>query len=125
MPRESEKRYRRLLLVEVRDGVWDLDVRPGELYWNDCLFEMLGLSRSQFTPTFKGFSESVHLEDRQQSIASPTALVARRESDAIEYNVALRTEFRVRGSTGEQDRALIRIMGLMIDVTGCTLVKGL
>lgn len=43
MPRESEKRYRRRLLVEVRDGVWDLDVCPGELYWTDCLFEMLGL----------------------------------------------------------------------------------
>lgn len=109
----------------MRDGVWDLDVRPGELYWNDCLFEMLGLSRSQFTLTSKGFPESVQPEDRQQGIASPTALVARRESDAIEHNVALGTEIQVRGSAGEQDRALIRIVGLMIDVTGCTLVKGL
>jgi hypothetical protein len=45
MARESEKRYRRRL-EEVRHGVRDLDVSTGELYWNDCLFEMLGLSRS-------------------------------------------------------------------------------
>jgi hypothetical protein len=32
MARESEKRYRRRLLEEVRDGVRDLEVSTGELY---------------------------------------------------------------------------------------------
>lgn len=44
----------RLMITASRDGIWEWDLRTNEVYWNDRLYEMLGLEKQQ---------QSLRLED--------------------------------------------------------------
>jgi PAS domain S-box-containing protein len=90
--RESEECYS-LVVEGSNDGIFDWDVRTGELYWNDRLYEMLGLSRSEVSPTFELFGELLHPEDRQRVL---DAISAHLEQGA-DYN----EEFRLQHSSGD------------------------
>jgi PAS domain S-box-containing protein len=119
--RESEERYS-LVVEGSSDGIFDWDIRTGELYWNDRLFEMLGLARSEVSPTFDLFAELLHPQDRQRTL------------DAIdthlERGVDFGEEFRLRRSTGDyvycvgrgtaqrdENGTPVRMAGAVTDIT--------
>src|SRR5215216_2133640 len=118
---ESEERY--ALVVEgSNDGIFDWDLRTGELYWNDRLFEMLGLSRSEVSPSFELFAELLHPDDRQRAMDAVNAHLERGEN----YD----EEFRIRDTSGgyrhcigrgkaqrEEDGTPYRMAGSVIDIT--------
>jgi PAS domain S-box-containing protein len=90
--RESEERYS-LVVEGSNDGIFDWDIRTGNLYWNDRLYEMLSLSRSGFCSSFELFVELLHPEDRQRVLDAIAA--------HIERGVKYSEEFRLRNSSGD------------------------
>jgi PAS domain S-box-containing protein len=60
----SEERLR-LALDAGRMGVWDWNIRTGDLKWSDSLEPLHGLAPGTFRGTFDHFQELIHLEDRE------------------------------------------------------------
>jgi PAS domain S-box-containing protein len=90
--RESEERYS-LVVQGSNDGIFDWDIPTGELYWNDRLYEMLALPRSEVSPTFELFVELLHPDDRQRVLGAITA--------HLERGVKYSEDFRLRRSSGD------------------------
>lgn len=89
---ESEERYS-LVVEGSNDGIFDWNIRTGDLYWNDRMYEMFGLSRLEVTPSFDFFIELLHPEDRQR--------VQDAVSSHLEHGYEYNQEFRMRHSSGE------------------------
>jgi PAS domain S-box-containing protein len=47
-------------------GVWDWDIRHGQLIWSDELYRIYGVSPSEYTPSYEGYMMRVHPEDRDR-----------------------------------------------------------
>ena len=119
--RESEERYS-LVVEGSNDGIFDWDIRTGELYWNDRIYEMLGLSHSEISPIFDLFVERLHPEDRQRVLNAISAHLER----GVQYS----EEFRLRRSSGgyvycigrgmaqrDENGVPVRMAGAVTDVT--------
>ena len=119
--RESEERYG-LVAEGANDGIWDWDLRADDVYWNDRLFEMLGLSPAEFTPTFDAFVGLSHPEDRDAVREGLSSYVERGEERVLEFRVwhaddQYRT-FQTRGKIQRDGRGeTIRIAGFVRDIT--------
>lgn len=89
---ESEERYR-LVLHGSNDGIWDWNLVSGNIYWNERLYEMLGLSPENFAPTSDRFFALVHPDD----MASIDRLLKAHFADpSVKYEI----QYRVRHSDG-------------------------
>ncbi len=119
--KESEERYR-LVLEGVNDGIWDWDLTKDEVYWNDRLLEMIGLSRSQFGSTIEALYTRLHPEDKDGIIRAITAHL----HEKIDYNVEFRLlhssgAYRYCTSQGKAQRnsqgKAVRMAGMISDIT--------
>ncbi|HWI79084.1 MAG TPA: PAS domain-containing protein, partial [Ramlibacter sp.] len=70
-----------------RVGNWELDLRTGTLWWSDEVYELFGIAREHFHPTFNEFAQLVHPDDR--ALLKPARDSALRDGKVIEV------EFRV------------------------------
>ena len=119
--KESEERYR-LVLEGVNDGIWDWDLSKNEVYWNDRLLEIIGLSRKQFGRTMEALYNRLHPDDKEGIVA---AIAAHLEQE-IDYNVEFRLlhsngVYRYCTSQGKAQRnskgKALRMAGMISDIT--------
>ena len=118
---ESRERYR-LVLQASNDGIFDRNLNTGEMYWNERLFEIFGLSSSEVTPSFDLLLELMHPEDRPRVMEALAVHIERGEVYTEEYrarrpNGEYRTCF-VRGEAmRDEEGKPIRIAGVVRDIT--------
>jgi PAS domain S-box-containing protein len=67
---EQALREQRTLLAEAQSlaglGCWEWDPASGRLHWSEELYRIYGLQPGVFQPTFEGFLERVHPQDRER-----------------------------------------------------------
>lgn len=119
--RDSEERLR-LALEAGHMGVWDWNVRTGDINWSDTLEPLHGLAPGTFAGTFEAFQELIHPDDR--------AMVTEAIQHAVQQGTAYDVEFRniwpngsmhwisgkglvFAGSDGQPER----MVGIGMDVT--------
>ena len=97
--RESEERYR-LVLEGSNDGIWDWDINTHEIYCNDRLYEITGLSADEVRPSYDLFCTLLHPEDRFR--------ISQAVADHLQDNVELDVEFRLLHTSGEYRHCIAR-----------------
>ena len=119
--KESEERYR-LVLEGVNDGIWDWDLIENDVYWNDRLLEIIGLSRDQFGCTMDALYSRLHPDDKDGIIRA----IASHLDREIDYNVEFRLlhssgAYRYCTSQGKAQRnsqgQAVRMAGMISDIT--------
>ncbi len=119
--RSSEERLR-LALDAGRMGVWDWNIRTGDLKWSDSLEPLHGLAPGTFGGTMEHFQELIHPDDREMV---STAIRQALESCG-EYYIELRNRRPNGGihwiaSSGKvfhgDDGLPLRMVGIGLDVT--------
>jgi PAS domain S-box-containing protein len=118
---ESETRYRFVVDEAAKDGVFDWDLVTGQLYWNDRMLDIVGITREQFDPLHA--HELFHPDDVAAMDAAKDAHFAGRAP-------LFEVEHRMRHSGGgyrtvlTRGRALrspqgtpVRMVGIVTDLT--------
>ena len=118
---QSQERYD-LAVQGSNAGIWDWNIRNGEMHWSNLFRQMLGIRNKRFKPSFALLEARIHAEDRDDVIAILQAHLER----GFEFNV----EFRMRKESGSylwihmrgqaiwnEAREPVRMTGSAYDVT--------
>lgn len=118
---ESEERYR-LVLEGSNDGIWDWYICHNQVFCNDRLFEIIGISREELGTAYDAFYRLIHPDDRRR--------VLHAIRDHMEQSTPFDVEFRLwnvsgtyryctsRGKAQRDERGnLFRMSGIVSDIT--------
>ena len=84
--RVSEERLR-MALTACEVGIWDWDMRTGEVYWSEQVEALFGLAAGSFTGTYAACIDAMYLEDRGTVMASITQSLSNQTSVNIRHRV--------------------------------------
>jgi PAS domain S-box-containing protein len=119
--RKSEQRLNHAQQI-ANVGSWEWDVQGGALWWSEQVYRQMGEQPGRFTPTYDGFLQHVHPEDR----AAFDAAVQRALAETAPYEGEFRIvrpdgSVRVLHSRGEvqpgPDGRPRSMMGVCLDIT--------
>ena len=121
--RNSEERFS-LAMRGANDGLWDWDVRTGEVYYSPRWKGMLGYAEDEIEPAFSAWERLVHPEDKPAAMRGVEAFLSG-EVDKFEiefrmchrdghYVTVLSRAFGVREAPGDP---IVRIVGTHVDIT--------
>src|SRR5882762_10466665 len=123
---EQALREQRTLLAEAQNlaglGCWEWDAASGRVTWSDELYRIYGVERERFTPSYEGYLERVHPDDREQTRSTlARALMDERGFSFDERIVRPDGEVRYLRSRGdvvrdEKGRSL-KMLGACLDIT--------
>lgn len=97
--RDSEERYR-LVLEGSNDGIWDWDLATHDIYCNDRLYEIAGLSSTHVKASYDLFCQLLHPQDRLK--------VSQAVAAHLQDNVELEVEFRLLHTSGDYRYCIAR-----------------
>lgn len=76
-----------------RCGLWDWDLKRGQIYWSQSMYELLGLPAEKNCVSFDQLNAMIHPDDGDLSVFAHLALTAK--IPAIDH------EFRIRHANGD------------------------
>ena len=120
---ESEERLS-YALQATNDGVWDRNLKSGQLYLNDNYYKILGYNPGEIAIAQKGFEEFLHPEDKEGVLQKIQECI---EGKTKDYNIEFRMKTKSgnwkwilgrgkvvsRNSTGKA----LRFLGTHVDIT--------
>jgi PAS domain S-box-containing protein len=125
---EQALREQRTLLAEAQSlaglGCWEWDPASGRVTWSDELYEIYGVQRGVFEPSFENYLERVHPQDRERVGALVAAALRDPHGGGFAFEeriVRPGGELRELRSHGEvvRDEAgrALKVVGACLDIT--------
>ncbi|QGN57156.1 PAS domain-containing hybrid sensor histidine kinase/response regulator [Nostocoides sp. HKS02] len=105
-----------------RVGSWEWDIRADQVSWSAELYRIYDLDPAEFVPTYAGFLEGIHPEDRQAVDQAVSGIFAEGESFEFDARILLRAGgigwVRGRGVVvRDASGAPVRMTGTAQDIT--------
>jgi PAS domain S-box-containing protein len=122
---ESTKLAQRRLvaaLAAARMGAWERNLRTGSFWWSSGLEDIFGRRPATFVPTYEGFLDYIHPDDRQFLANAVTSSVENGTEFEIEHRIVqpdlgvkwVVTRGRIiHGDDGTPER----VLGIAVDIT--------
>ena len=108
--RESDNRFR-LALDAASNGVWDRDLRTGQVYYGDNWMRTLGYEQDSEFHGEQSFENLLHPDDRDR-------VLAQREAHAQGQTPRYEVEYRIRNKAGDWQWMLSRGQAIAWDEQG-------
>lgn len=117
----SEKRYK-LAQRAANIGVWDWDIRSGEIYWSEQIEPMFGFDHGEFGRTYEAFLKSVYPEDRLYVKDSVKASVEEGKKYDIEHRIVwpdgtIRWVRELGDVLRDENGVPVHMLGVVLDIS--------
>ncbi|NTU96588.1 MAG: PAS domain S-box protein [Chlorobiaceae bacterium] len=110
------------ILYESRTGGWEWDLKTGVNKWTEGIWELYGLARNSWEPSYESWKRSIIEEDREKT--------EKAIAEASENGLPFKIQWRVRHADAsihwifcrglpcmERDGTVSRYLGIVLDVT--------
>lgn len=120
--RRSSEQYR-LTFEAINDGLWDWDIKTGNIFFNRRIFSMLGYIKEIFPQNVTTWQNLIHPEDRPDMIRTILDKIRQDMSFVIEYRMRKKDGSWLwvegRGQTIEWDSngEPVRVIGTHTDIS--------
>jgi signal transduction histidine kinase len=102
-------------------GSWEWSLESGKVHWSDGAYRVYNLSPKTFIPTFEGFIEIVHPDDRQYVMDNISNAIEKRISYQISFRELASNETRTIFAVGiprwDDKGNLEAYFGVLMDIT--------